>query len=113
MRGIVAALRCVLVCGLTAAAGIATAEAKSIDEFSVGQWGGYSYIDDSNGQFVDCEIWTPPNGDKVQLGIAIPKDYSLELWLYSKSWSLPANQSYPISYWVDRNQQYRGRAPTS
>jgi hypothetical protein len=36
-------------------------------------------------------------------GIAIPKNYSLELWLYSKPWSLPANQSYPISYWIDRN----------
>jgi hypothetical protein len=108
-----AALGAGLVCGFTALAGFVPAEAKSVDEFSVGQWGGYSYTDDSNGQFVDCEIWTPANSDNVQLGIAIPKDYSLELWLYSKSWSLPANQSYPISYWTDRNPQYRGRAETS
>jgi hypothetical protein len=111
MRGLGAALGAVLVCGFAALAG--PAEAKETEEFTVGQWGGYSYSDDSNGQFVDCEIWTPENSDKVQFGIAIPKDYSLELWLYSKPWSLPANQSYPISYWIDRNQQYRGRAATS
>jgi hypothetical protein len=113
MRGFVAALGAVLVCGLAAWTGLAPAEAKSVDEFTVGQWGGYSYSDDGNGQFVDCEIWTGVNGDNVQLGIAIPKDYSLQLWLYSKPWSLPANQSYPISYWVDRNSPYRGRAATS
>jgi hypothetical protein len=113
MRGLGAALGAVLVCGFAALAGPVPAEAKETEEFTVGQWGGYSYSDDSNGQFVDCEIWTPENGDKVQFGIAIPKDYSLELWLYSKPWSLPANQSYPISYWIDRNQQYRGRAATS
>ncbi len=113
MRGFVAALGGLLVSGFAALIGCAPAEAKSVDEFSVGQWGGYSYTDDANGQFVDCEIWTPANSDNVQLGIAIPKDYSLELWLYSKSWSLPGNQSYPISYWTDRNPQYRGRAETS
>ncbi|MDQ7250933.1 hypothetical protein [Dongia sedimenti] len=112
MRGSVAAFGGVLVCAIAALIGLAPAEAKNVNEFTVGQWGGYSYTDDSNGQFVDCEIWTPANGDQVQFGIAIPKDYSLELWLYSKPWSLPANQSYPISYWVDRNQQYRGRAET-
>jgi hypothetical protein len=113
MQGFGAALGAVLVCGFAALAGPMPAEAKETEEFTVGQWGGYSYSDDSNGQFVDCEIWTPANSDKVQFGIAIPKDYSLELWLYSKPWSLPANQSYPISYWIDRNQQYRGRAATS
>jgi hypothetical protein len=113
MRGLVAALGAGLVCGFAAVAGLPPAEAKSVDEFSVGQWDGYSYTDDANGQFIDCEIWTPANSDNVQLGIAIPKDYTLELWLYSKSWSLPANQSYPISYWTDRNPQYRGRADTS
>lgn len=112
MRGFLAALGAVLGCGFTALAGPAPAEAKSVEEFTVGQWGGYSYSDDANGQFVDCEIWTPLNGDNVQLGIAIQKDYSLELWLYGKAWVLPANQTYPISYWVDRNQQYRGRAET-
>jgi hypothetical protein len=113
MRGGAAALAAMQVCGLAALVGVAPAEAKETDEFTVGQWGGYSYTDDGNGQFVDCEIWTPANSDNVQLGIAIPKDYSLELWLYSKSWSLPANQSYQINYWIDRNQQYRGRAQTS
>jgi hypothetical protein len=112
MRGFLAAPGAVLVGVFAALAGLAPAEAKSVDEFTVGQWGGYSYSDDNNGQFVDCEIWTPVNGDNVQLGIAIPKDYSLQLWLYSKPWSLPANQSYPISYWIDRNPQYRGRAAT-
>jgi len=58
MRGFAAALEVVLVCGFAALAGSAPAEAKSVDEFSVGQWDGYSYTDDANGQFVDCEIWT-------------------------------------------------------
>jgi hypothetical protein len=113
VRGDVAVLGAVLVSGFAALVGCAPAEAKSTDEFTIGQWAGYSYTDDANGQFVDCEIWSPVNSDNVQLGIAIPKDYSLQLWLYSKPWALPANQSYPISYWVDRNQQYRGRAETS
>lgn len=113
MRGLVAALGALLACGMTAVAGPAQAESKETEEFTIGQWGGYSYTDSSNGQFIDCEIWAPANSDNVQFGIAIPKDYSLELWLYSKAWSLPANKSYPISYWIDRNQQYRGRAETN
>jgi len=112
MRGFVAALGAVLVGGVIAAAASVPVQAKENDEFSAGQWNGYSYTDDKNGQFVDCEIWAS-NSDKVQLGIAVPKDYSLQLWLYSKAWNLPANQSYPISYWIDRNQQHRGRAETN
>jgi hypothetical protein len=111
MRGLVAALVIVLVCGMTALTGSARAETKEAQEFTVGQWGGYSYTDDANGQFIDCEIWASGDGD-VQFGIAVSKDYSLQLWLYSKPWNLPENQTYPISYWVDRNQQYRGRAST-
>jgi hypothetical protein len=109
MRGLVAALGAVFVCGMTAA--IAPAEAKQIDEFTLGQWAGFSYTNDQDGQFTDCEIWAW-NRDNVQIGISVLKNWSLELWLNSKAWNLPADQSYPISYWIDRNKQYSGRAQT-
>jgi hypothetical protein len=43
----------------------------------------------------------------------VRKDWSLQLWLYGESWNLPLNQTYPVSFWVDRNAQYRGKAVTS
>jgi hypothetical protein len=109
MRGLVAALGAVWACGMIAAA--APAEAKETDEFTIGQWAGFSYSNNDTSQFTDCEIWAW-NRDNVQLGVSVLKDWSLELWLNSKAWDLPANQSYPITYWVDRNQQYSGRAAT-
>ena len=111
MRGSVAALAAVLAFGAIALAGAESAGAKETEEFNLGQWAGFSYVSDDTGQFSDCEIWAY-NKDEVQLGISILKNWSLELWLNRKSWNLPANQSYPISYWVDRNRQYSGRAAT-
>jgi len=112
MRGLVAALGAVLVGGVAALAGIAPAEAKETEEFTIGQWTGFSYSSDDTGQFTDCTVWAF-NRNNVQLGVSVKKDWSLELWLNSKSWNLPTNQSYPISYWIDRNRQYNGRAETS
>src|ERR1043165_4541168 len=112
MRGLVAALGAVLVGGVGALAGFAPAEAKETEEFTVGQWTGFSYASDDTGQFTDCTVWAF-NRNNVQLGVSVKKDWSLELWLNSKSWNLPTNQSYPISYWIDRNRQYNGRAETS
>jgi len=112
MRGLMAALGAVLVSGVAALAGFAPAVAKETEEFTVGQWTGFSYSSDDTGQFTDCTVWAF-NRNKVQLGVSVKKDWSLELWLNSKSWNLPTNQSYPISYWIDRNRQYNGRAETS
>ncbi|GAB2175793.1 hypothetical protein [Dongia sp. agr-C8] len=112
MRGLMAALGAVLVCGAAALAGFEPAEAKETEEFNIGQWTGFSYTNDDTGQFTDCTVWAF-NRNNVQLGVSVKKDWSLELWLNSKSWNLPANQSYAISYWIDRNRQYTGRAETS
>jgi hypothetical protein len=112
MRGLVAALGAVLVSGVAALAGLVSAEAKETEEFTVGQWTGFSYASDDTGQFTDCTVWAF-NRNNVQLGVSVKKDWSLELWLNSKSWNLPNNQSYPISYWIDRNRQYNGKAETS
>ena len=111
MRGFVAALGAVLVCGFTARAGLPQAEAKEAEEFTVGQWGGYVYTNDTTGQFTDCTIWAYNNAD-VQVGISVNSNYNLDLYLNSKTWDLPANESYPISYWVDRNPVYHGKAAT-
>ncbi len=112
MRGIVAALGIVLIGVIAALAGLAPAGAKETEEFNVGPWTGFSYTNNDTGQFTDCTVWAF-NRNKVQLGVSVKKDWSLEIWLNSKSWNLPANQSYPISYWIDRNRQYNGRAETS
>jgi hypothetical protein len=112
MRGVVAALCAVLVGGIAALAGLTPAEAKETEEFNIGPWTGFSYTSDSSGQFTDCTVWAF-NRNNVQIGVSVDKEWHLELWLNSKAWNLPANQSYPISYWIDRNRQYSGRAETS
>lgn len=112
MRGFVAALRFVLVGGFAVLAGLAPAGAKESEEFTVGQWTGYTYTSDDTGQFTDCTVWAF-NRNNVEFGVSVKKDWSLDLWLNSKSWNLPTNQSYPISYWIDRNRQYTGRAQTN
>src|SRR5262245_27245203 len=112
MRGLMAALGAALVCGLAALANPVPAAAKETQEFTVGQWTGFSYTSNDSGQFTDCTVWAF-NRNEVQLGIGVNKERHLVLWLNSKSWNLPANQSYPISYWIDRNRQYNGRAETS
>ena len=111
MRGVMAALGAVLFCSGVFATAPAPAEAEEIEEFTLGQWAGYSYVNDETGQFTDCTIWAL-NRKNIQLGVSVLKDWSLELWLNSKAWDLPANKSYPISYWIDRNRQYSGRAKT-
>lgn len=107
MRGLVAALGAVLV--------IATASvpagAKEIKEFEVGQWAGFVFNDDNTGQFVDCTAWAY-NNKNIQVGISVNKSWNLDLWLNSDAWDLPGNQSYPISYWIDRNAVYHGKAAT-
>jgi hypothetical protein len=112
MRGVVAALVAVLAGGGAVPLGSGPAEAKETEEFTIGQWTGFSYTSEDTGQFTDCTAWAL-NRDKVQLGISVRKDWSLDLWLNSESWNLPANQSYPISFWIDGNRQYRGRAETN
>ena len=112
MRGLLAALGAVLAGGMIAAVAPATVQAKETEEFEIGQWAGFSYASNDTGQFTDCAIWAY-NRDKVQVGISILRNWTLELWLNSDAWNLPANQSYPISYWIDRNAQYHGKAETS
>lgn len=111
MRGLMAALGAVLVCGATALAGLVPADAKEVKEFEIGQWVGFVFTDDSTGQFSDCTIWAE-NGAGLYVGISVNKAWSLELYLNSKAWNLPLNQSYPISYWIDRNSIHRGKAAT-
>jgi len=111
MRGLVAALAVVLACGMAAATGSAPAQAKETEEFTVGQWGGYVFVDDNTGQFTDCTIWAYNDKD-VQVGVSVNKNYNLDFYLNSKAWDLPSNQSYPISYWIDRNAVYHGKAAT-
>ncbi|HEY4163755.1 MAG TPA: hypothetical protein VGM59_11880 [Dongiaceae bacterium] len=89
--------------------GSGVAEAKDTQEFSIGSWNGFSYSDDSSGNFTDCTAWST-NDSGIQVGVSVLKNWSLQLWLYSKSWNLPLDQSYPVSFWVDRNQQFQGRA---
>ncbi|HVT51274.1 MAG TPA: hypothetical protein VHE77_06895 [Dongiaceae bacterium] len=109
MRGIT---RAVLLGAAMAAGAIGIAQAKENQEYTLGQWTGYSYTDDNNGQFTDCTAWAS-NDDNVQLGVSVTKEYQLQFYLYSKSWNLPQDQSYPVSYWVDRGGQYRGKVVTS
>ena len=111
MRGLVAAAGLVaLVCAILV--GGRPASAKETQEYTSGQWTGFSYTNDSNGQFTDCTVWAF-NRDNVQVGISVKKDWTLQFWLNSKTWNLPSNQSYPVSYWVDRNAQYSGKAAVS
>ena len=113
MRGLVAAAGVTALLGvMILVGGAGAALAKETQEFTSGQWTGFSYTDDDNGQFTDCTVWAF-NRDNVQVGISVQKDYTLEFWLNSKSWNLPANQSYPVSYWVDQNGQYHGKAKVS
>jgi hypothetical protein len=112
MRGVVAALGAVLVSGMLVATASVPAGAKEIKEFELGQWAGFVFNDDTTGQFVDCTAWAF-NNNQVQVGIAINKNWNLELWLNSDAWDLPQNQSYPISYWIDRNPLYHGKAATN
>jgi hypothetical protein len=114
MRGFVAAAHkaALLACGAALLAGLSgIAEAKQNQEFTAGQWNGFSYTDDSNGQFTDCTVWAA-NRDNVQIGVSVKKDYTLAFWLYAKTWNLPTNQTYPVSFWVDQNPQYHGKAST-
>jgi len=111
MRGLVAAMGTVLL-GAVAVGAIGSAEAKDSQEYTAGQWTGYAYTDDTSGQFTDCTAWAT-NNDGIQIGISVLKDWSLQLYLYSKSWNLPDGQSYPVSYWVDRGGQYHGKVQTS
>lgn len=111
MRGFMAALEALLVGGVIATAATVPAEAKETNEFTIGQWTGLVFNDDDSGQFVDCTAWAF-NRDNIQIGISVNKSWNLELWLNSKTWNLPENQSYPISFWIDRNRQYSSRATT-
>jgi hypothetical protein len=86
--------------------------AKDTQEFTSGQWTGYSYTDDSTGQFTDCTAWVA-NSDEVQVGVSVLKDRTLKFWLYSKGWNLPLNQTYPVSFWIDRNAEYHGKVATA
>ena len=112
MRGFVAARGAVLLGAALAVGATGAAEAKDSQEYTAGQWTGYAYTDDTSGQFTDCTAWAS-NDDGIQIGISVLKDWSLQLYLYSKSWNLPDNQSYPVSYWVDRGGQYHGKVVTS
>jgi hypothetical protein len=112
MRGFVAALGMTVSLLGAAALWAGSAEAKEIQEFTAGQWTGFSYVDDNSGQFTDCTVWAF-NTDNVQVGISVKKDWNLVLWLNSKTWNLPTNQSYPVSFWIDRNAQYHGKAEVS
>jgi hypothetical protein len=111
MRGFLAALGAVLVGGMTAWTGLVPAEAKETEEFTLGQWGGYVFVDDNTGQFADCTIWAYNDAD-IQVGISVNKNWNLDLYLNGKTWDLPSGQSYPISYWIDRNSIYHGKAAT-
>ncbi len=111
MRGFVAALGIVLVGVSAALAGLAPAEAKETEEFTVGQWTGFVFTDDNTGQFTDCTVWALNNAN-VYVGITVNKTWNLELYLNSKGWNLPLNQSYRITYWIDRNPVYNGTAET-
>jgi hypothetical protein len=116
MRGYAAAMRAVLL-GAPMVIGVVVgaagdAEAKESQEYTAGQWTGFAYTDDDSGQFTDCTVWAS-NRDNVQIGISVLTDWSLRLYLYSKNWDLPQNQSYPVSYWVDRGGQYHGKVATS
>src|SRR5882762_11035504 len=101
MRGFVVAMGAVLLGAAMAVGAIGVAEAKENQEYTTGQWTGYSYTDDNSGQFTDCTVWGS-NRDDVQIGVSVLTDWSLRLYLYSKSWNLPQDQSYTVSYWVDR-----------
>jgi hypothetical protein len=111
MRGFVAALGAVLVCGLAALVGLVPAEAKETEEFRLGQWTAFVFVEDNTGQFTDCTIWAANSAD-MYVGISVNKNWKLDLYLNSKAWNLPLNQSYPISYWIDRNAIYHGKAET-
>jgi hypothetical protein len=111
MRGIGLA-GALLSCAVTVVAWAGPAHAKETQAFAFGQWTGFFYTDNETGAFTDCTVWAF-NRDKVQVGISVKKDWSLEFWLNSDSWDLPKDQSYPVSYWVDRNPQYRGRVVTN
>jgi len=114
MRGLVAALRTAFICCVVGAALSSSAAASETEtkEFTVGQWTGFSYIDDGTGQFHDCTAWVF-NSDDIQLGVSVLKTRKLQLWLNSKAWNLPANHDYPVSFWIDRNQQYHGKVVVS
>jgi hypothetical protein len=111
MRGLVAALGVVLVCATIVVAASVPAWSKETKEFTAGQWGGYVYVDDDTGQFTDCTAWAY-NGDNIGVGISVNNSWNLDLWLNGDTWNLPANQSYPISFWIDRNSLYHGKAAT-
>lgn len=111
MRGLVAALGAVLVGGVAALAALVPAEAKEVKEFEIGQWAGFVFTDDATGQFSDCTIWAA-NSAEIYLGISVNKNWTLELYLNSKAWNLPLDGSYPVSYWIDRNPIYHGKAAT-
>lgn len=112
MRGLAGTMGAVLLGAALAGGTIGAAEAKDSQEYTTGQWTGYAYTNDTSGQFTDCTAWAS-NNDGIQIGISVLKDWSLQLYLYSKSWNLPDNQSYPVSYWVDRGGQYHGKVVTS
>jgi hypothetical protein len=92
--------------------GSGIAAAKETQEYTLGEWSASSYTNDSDGQFTDCTAWAT-NQDSISLGVSVTKDYQLQFYLYDKTWNLPQNQSYPVSYWVDRGGQYRGKVVTS
>jgi hypothetical protein len=112
MRGIVAAIGAGLLSAAMTLGAVGIAQANENQEYTVGQWTGFSYTDDNDGQFTDCTAWASSR-DNVQLGVSVLKDWSLQLYLYSESWNLPQNQSYPVSYWIDRGGQYRGKVQIS
>jgi hypothetical protein len=108
MRGLVGVARAVLLGAVVT--GVAwPAAAKENREYTAGQWTGFSYTDDDDGHFTDCTVWAA-NRDDVQIGVSVRKDWSLQLWLYSKAWNLPQDKSYALGYWIDRNRQYGGTA---
>jgi len=67
MRGLVAALGAVLVGGVAALAGFASAEAKEVKEFEIGQWTGFVFTDDKTGQFSDCTAWAANSAENCSL----------------------------------------------
>ncbi|MBC8282421.1 MAG: hypothetical protein H8E32_01290 [Nitrospinae bacterium] len=72
---------------------------KSIEKFSVGDWGGGSYAD-NGGRFTHCAI-TATYHSGTTLGFLINKKYDLYIGLAKKQWELDTGSNYSVKFYID------------
>jgi hypothetical protein len=97
------------VAGLGTMAVVASAQARSIEEYRVGNWTVIAYADDTTGAFTHCgSLAQYRSGAGLMFSVNPERRWSIGF--SGNLGSLRPGQSYPARYQVDRGDRHTGQA---